>query len=109
MKFLQSHYVEKKYTTDLYQALMSLAQRPQKSTIQFTYRAMSLRQKLVLASKSHGAEIPFYEVFAKRLFLKALETGLLSDAIVSEMKPLLTNIKMSDEDLTFAIGQGTGR
>ena len=106
MKFLQSHYVEKS-TTDLYQALTSLAQSPQESTIQFTYRAMSLRQKLVLASKSPGAEIPFDEVLAKRLFLKALETGLLSDAIVSEIKPLLKNIKVSDEDLIFAIGQAS--
>ena len=102
-KILQSPYVEKS-TTDLYQALTSLAQSPQESTIQFTYRCMSVRQKLVLASKSPGVEIPFDEVLAKRLFLKALETGLLSDAIVSEIKPLLKNIHISDEDLTFAIG-----
>ena len=70
MKFLQSHYVEKS-TTDLYQALTSLAQSPQESTIQFTYRCMSVRQKLVLASKSPGVEIPFDEVLTKRLFLKA--------------------------------------
>ena len=106
MKFLQSHYVENS-TTDLYQALTSLAQSPQESSIQFTYRAMSLRPKLVLASKSPGAEILFDEVLAKRLFLKALETGLLSDAIVSEIKPLLKNIKVSGEDLIFAIGQAS--
>ena len=46
--FLQYHYV-KKSTTDLYKALASLAQRPQESAIQFAYRAMSLRQKFVLA------------------------------------------------------------
>ena len=68
---------------------------------------MSLRQKLVLASKSLGAEIPFDEVFAKRLFLKALETGLDSDATVFEITSLLKNIKVSDEDLIFAIGQAS--
>lgn len=46
---------------------------------------MSLRQKLVYPSQSPCAEIPFGEVLAKRLFLKALETELLSDAIVSEI------------------------
>ena len=106
MKFLQSHYVEKS-TTDLYQTLTSQAQSPQESAIQFTYRAMSLRQKLVVASKSPGAEIPFDDVLGKRLFLKALETGLLRDAIVSEIKPLLKNINVSDEDLIFAIGQAS--
>ena len=62
---------------------------------------MSLRQKIVLASKSPGAEVPFDEVLAKILFLKAIETVSLSDAIVSEIKPLLKNIKVSDEDLIF--------
>ena len=41
----------------------------------------------------------------KKLLLKVLETGLLSDAIVSEIKPLLKNIKVSDEELIFAISQ----
>ena len=62
-----------------------------------------MRQKLVLASKSPGAKIPFDEVLAKRLFLKALETALLSGAIVSEIKPLLKNIKVSDKDLIFTV------
>ena len=99
---MQSHYVEKS-TTDLYQALTSLAKSPEESTIQFTYRALNLRQKLVLASKSPGAERPIDKVLAKRLFLKALETGLLSDVFVSETKPLLKNIKVSDKDLIFAM------
>ena len=106
IKILQSHYAEKS-TTDFYQALTSLAQSPQKSTIQFTCRVISLRQKLVLASKSPGAEIPLDDPLAKRLFLKALEAGLLSDAIVSKFKPLLKNINVSDEDLIFAIGQAS--
>ena len=41
----------------------------------------------------------------KKLLLKVLQTGLLSDAIVSEIKPLLKNIKVSDEDLIFTISQ----
>ena len=60
---------------------------------------MSRRQKLVLPSQSPCPEIPFDEVLAKRLFLKALETELLSDAIVSEMFQCLRRI------LIFAIGQ----
>lgn len=53
----------------------------------------------MVAYKSPCAEIPFEEVLAKRLFLEALEAGLLGDPIVSETKPLY---KVSDKDLIFA-------
>lgn len=43
---------------------------------------MSLWQKLILAFKCTGVEIPFDNVLAKRLFLKAFETGLQRDTII---------------------------
>jgi len=55
-KFLQSHYLERS-TTDLCQHMTSLTQSQQESSIQFVYRAMSLRQKIILASKSPTAEV----------------------------------------------------
>ena len=102
IKFFAIPLRRKKYHRPL-SSTTSLAKSPEESTIQFTYRAMNLRQKLVLASKSPGAETPIDKVLAKRLFLKALETGLLSDVFVSETKPLLKNIKVSDKDLIFAM------
>ena len=48
----------------------------------------------MLAPKNPSGEIPFEELLAKRLFLRTLETGLLSDAILSEVKPLLKNSLM---------------
>ena len=56
---LQLHFVERN-TLDLSQHLTSLTQSQQESATQFIYRAMSLRQKLVLASKSPAAEISYY-------------------------------------------------
>ena len=55
--------------------------------------------KTLIAYKSPCAEIPFEEVLAKRLFLEALEAGLLGDPIASETKPLY---KVPDKDLIFA-------
>lgn len=66
---------------------------------------MSLTQKLLPASKCAGAEIPFDKVLGKVFFLKTLETGLLSDVIVSEIKSLHKNNKLSDKDSIFATGQ----
>ena len=68
---------------------------------------MSLRQKLILASKSPAAEISYDNSLAQKLFLKAIETGLSSESILTEIKPLLRNINTSDEDLIFAVGQAS--
>ena len=62
---------------------------------------MSLRQKLVLTSKSPAAEIS-YEHLAQKLFLKAVETGLSSETIFSEIKSLLRDPGTSD----FCCGSG---
>ena len=106
MKFLQSHFVERN-TTDLCQHLSSITQGSQETAVQFVYRAMSLRQKLIVSSKSPAAEIKYDQNLVQRLFLKSLETGISSETIVAEMKPLLRNPSVSDEDLIFAVGQAS--
>ena len=68
---------------------------------------MSLRQKLIVLSKSPAAEIKYDQDLVQRLFLKSLETGLTSETIMTEIKPLLRNPSVSDEDLMFAVGQAS--
>ena len=67
MKTPKLHFVQKS-TEDLPQALKSFVQRREKSTIQFTDRAMTLTQKFALAPKSPGAEIPFDKEFERDWF-----------------------------------------
>ena len=67
MKTPKLHFIQTS-TEDLPQALKSLAQRRKKSTIQFTDRAMTLTEKLALAPKSPGAEIPFDKEFERDCF-----------------------------------------
>ena len=68
---------------------------------------MSLRQKLIVLLKSPAAEINYDQNLVPRLFLKSLETRLTSKTIVTEIKPLLRNPRVSDEELIFAVGQAS--
>ena len=106
MKFLQSHFVERN-TTGLCQHLSSITQGSPETATRFVYRAMSLRQKLIVLSKSPAAEIKYDQDLVQKQFLKSLETGLTSEAIMTEIKLLLENPSMSDEDLIFAVGQAS--
>ena len=68
---------------------------------------MSLRQKLVLASKSPAAETSYDEHLPQKLFLETVDTGLRSESILSEIKSLLRDLATSDENLIFAVGQAS--
>ena len=106
MKFFQSRFVERN-TTYLCQHLSSITQGLQETATQFVYRAMSLRQKLFVLSKSPAAEIKYHQDLVQRFFLKSLETELTSETIMTEIKPLLRNHSVLDEDLIFAEGQAS--
>ena len=57
-----------------------------------------------MLSKSPVAKIKPDQDLVQRLFLTSVETGLASETIVTEMKPLLRNPIVSVEDPTFAGG-----
>ena len=69
---------------------------------------MSLRQKLVVLSKSPAAEIAaeikYDQNLVQRLLFKSLETRLTRETIMTKIKLLLRNPSVSDEDLIFAVG-----
>ena len=71
MKFLQSHFVERN-TTDLCWHLSSISQGSLETATQFIYSAMSLRQKLIVLSKSPTVEIKYDQDLVQRLFLSCL-------------------------------------
>ena len=53
---------------------------------------------MILSSQKSG-EIEYDEHLAQRLFCRAIERGIESAAILHEVKPLLKEPKVSDEDL----------
>ena len=68
---------------------------------------MNLKQKLIVLSKSPTAKINYDQDLVQRLFLISLETGLKSETIMTEIKPLLRNSSLSDEDRIFAVDQAS--
>jgi len=103
-KYLQSHYVERN-ATDLCQSLTSITQSSQESAVQFLYRAMELRQRVLLSSGSPGSSVKYDKVLVQQIFLKTIETGLSSEVVLNDVKSLLRDNKISDEDLIFKISQ----
>ena len=103
-KILRFHYHEKS-ATELYQILANITQEPKEDPQSFLIRALTVRQKIMFASKESGSNITYDETSVQGLFLHALETGLIDETIRAKMRPSLKNPNMVDEDLIEAMNQ----
>ncbi|CAB4014373.1 Retrovirus-related Pol poly from transposon opus [Paramuricea clavata] len=99
---LRFHFHEKN-ATELYQALTNIAQQPNEDSEAFLMRALTIRQKILFASKESGSEITYDSSSVQSLFLHALETGLKDETIRAKLRPLVSKTDVSDEELIEAM------
>ena len=101
-KILRFHFHEKN-ATELYQLLTNIAQLPNEDPQSFLMRALTIRQKIVSASKESDSGVKYDASSVQSLFLHALETGLADETIRTKIRPLIQNPKVADEDLIGAM------
>ncbi|RUA05109.1 MAG: hypothetical protein DSY43_05325 [Gammaproteobacteria bacterium] len=101
-KFLRFHFHEKS-ATELYQHLTTLTQQPNEDPQSFLMKALTIRQKIVFASKESGSSITYDSSSVQSLFLHALETGLKDETIRAKIRPLTCKNDVSDEELIEAM------
>ena len=79
-KILRFHFHEKN-ATELYQLLTNIAQQPNEDPQSFLVRALTIRQKVISASKESDSEVTYDASSVQSLFPHALETGLAGSTI----------------------------
>ena len=101
-KILRLHFHERN-ATELYQLLINIAQQPNEDPQSFLMRALTVRQKIITASKELDSGIKYDASSVQSLFLHAVETGLTDETIRAKIRPLTQNLKVADEDLIGAM------
>ena len=101
-KILRFHYHEKS-ATELYQLLTTTTQQPNEDPQSFLMRALTLRQKIVFASREADSGITYDSSSVQSLFLHALETGLKDETIRAKIRPALAKKPVTDEELIEAM------
>jgi hypothetical protein len=66
-------------------------------------RALTIRQKIIYASKESDSAIKYDGASVQSLFLHVLETALKDETIRAKIRPLTDNANMSDEQLIEAV------
>lgn len=97
-RILRSHFQEKN-PTELYQILSTTSQETRESSQDFLIRVLDLKQKILFASQEADSGITYDPVLVKRMCLHAVQTGLISDFVRSELKHELSDPGISDEEL----------
>ena len=103
-KILRFHFQEKN-ATELCQLLANISQTPKENAQDFLIRALTIRQKILLASKESESKIKYDEELVQGLFFYALETGLADETIQAKIRPLLKNASAADEELIEVMSQ----
>lgn len=93
---LRGHYKEDS-STDLYNRLINLTQDSNESPQNFLFRAIELKERLLLASKEPGTEEQYSPNLIQRKFLRAVETGLISADVKYQLKRYLEDPAVTDE------------
>lgn len=95
---LKGHFKEDN-STDLYHRLVNITQDIRESPQNFLFRAIELKERLVLASREVDSEEQYSMELIQKKFLRSVSTGLLSDNIKFQLKPYLDDRQVTDEML----------
>lgn len=101
---LRGHY-KVDSTSDLLHRLMNITQDPKESAQSFLFRAIELREKLLLTSGDEEVDEQFSQELIQKKFLRSVETGLLSDSVKFQIKPYLLIPNLTDEILIERLGE----
>lgn len=94
---LKGHFKEDS-SADLYHRLLNVTQDNRESPQNFLFRAIELKERLLLVSRE-GLDEQYSSELIQKKFLRSVSTGLLSDHIKFQLKPYLDDQNITDETL----------
>lgn len=104
LTILRGHY-KVDSSTDLYHQLINLSQNPRETALNFVFRAIEVKEKLLCKAENEDAEEHYSRAIIRRKFLRSIETGLLSHSVKFNILPYLNNVRIADEELIEKVNE----
>ena len=92
---LRAHFKQKN-STELYQELINMSQKPDEDAQNFLMHALTIRQSILVNADD---DMGYDPLLLQKMFLKTVESGLREESIRSKMRLHLQNPAISDEEL----------
>lgn len=104
LTILRGHY-KVDSSTDLYHQLINISQEPKETALNFVFRAIELKEKLLWKAANEETDDQYSGTTIQRKFLRSIETGLLSDAVKFQILPHLREVNITDEELIERVNE----
>ncbi|KAK7891779.1 hypothetical protein WMY93_023742 [Mugilogobius chulae] len=104
LTILKGHY-KVDSSTELYHQLLNISQEPRETAVNFVFRAIELKEKLLWKAANEVTDELYSRATIQRKFLRSIETGLLSDSIKYQLLPLLSDLGTTDEELIERVNE----
>ncbi|XP_054643286.1 uncharacterized protein LOC129187699 [Dunckerocampus dactyliophorus] len=106
LTILKGHY-KVDSPTELYHQLLNLSQEPKETALNFGFRAIKLKEKLLWKVSNEETDELYSRATIQHKFLRSIETGLLSDSIKYQLLPLLSDLSVTDGDLIETLNEAS--
>ncbi|CAI5665778.1 unnamed protein product [Oreochromis niloticus] len=106
LTILKGHY-RVDSPTELYHQLLNISQEPKETALNFVFRAIELKEKLLWKAANEETDELYSRATIQRKFLRSIETGLLSDSIKYQLLSLLNDITITDEELIEKVNEAS--
>ena len=92
-------FFQEKKAADLFQSMVTAIQDPKDTAQQFLLRLLDARNRVFFASKEERVEAEYSTQLVEKSFLKAFESGLRDENLVTNLRPFLRTSGISDDEL----------
>lgn len=106
LTILKGHY-RVDSSTELYHQLLNISQEPKETALNFVFRAIELKEKLLWKAVNEDTDEQYSRAVIQRKFLHSIETGLLSDSVKFQILPYLSDVSISDEELIQKVDEAS--
>ena len=96
-------FFQEKTAADLFQAMVTTVQEPKETAQQFLLRLLDSRNRVSFASKEENAESEYSSQLVEKSFLKAFESGLRDENLVTNLRPFLRKSDITDDELMRSV------
>ena len=79
--------------------MVTTVQEPKETAQQFLLRLLDARNKVFFATREEHAESEYSSQLVEKSFLKAFESGLCDENLVTNLLPFLRKSQITDEEL----------
>ena len=99
LRYILLVFFQEKAAADIFQSMVTAIQEPKETALQFLLHLLDAGNRVFFASKEERVEAEYITQLVKKSFLKAFESGLRDENLVTNLRPFLRTSGITGDEL----------